>query len=229
VYVGVPTTGTVGQVNYLAHVQYEDWNFPSSRIVTGAASATREADDLYLASEHQRTVWGRDRGTLLVEVKMPAPNTDMDRVDFVFIQVHDNAPSVNRDAWALFHTSGSLTGRKRVASTAYSANYVTAWAAGDTLKLALRWRSTEREHADSAGAAAYDRTFEVFLNGVSVAEYASASPPDFDAWQHKARVRIGHRWDNSSMALLGHIFGWVRDFEFFDYVMSADEIADKHR
>lgn len=228
IYVGVPTTGTVGQVNYLAHVQYEDHDFPSSRVVTSGTTTTRAADDLYMVSEHDRQIWHRDRGTIMLEVKMEAPSANMPQLAFFSIHVDDAEPSSDTNSWRLFHSGsgGTLTARKRVQSTNYSATYAKTWAAGDTIKLAFRWRSTEREYAESADALATNYSFDLFIDGVSVAEYA-LGPNEFLKWFHLARFRPGSYWDGS--ALTDHMFGWIKRLEVYDYVLTKYEIADAHK
>lgn len=64
---GVPTTGTPGQVNHLYHVQIEPGRYPTSRIVTEADPVERAVDSLVIANRYGQNVWPPDRGSAFLQ------------------------------------------------------------------------------------------------------------------------------------------------------------------
>lgn len=213
-YVGVPTTGVVGQVNYLAHGQAENCNYPTSAMVTTTAAFARIADDLKIENAHGRLVWPRKRGTLILIFTPLWSQADLVAgATMTLVQVQYDASNLDRLLYR--QANADLVMRRRIAGENYQTNFTSpALTRGVPLKLAVRWASPEGEEGMA------DRQVDLFANGVKL---ASVTPPSrVAAFPSVSYLSLGSYLGTSASD--GHFSG----IEVRDYVMSDEEILDLH-
>lgn len=211
VSIGVPTTGTAGQVNWVGHVQLEQGLWASSRIVTTTAAGIRAADAYTIADVTTRVGWPwavSAPGSFVRRVVVNwAHDADTSRDSYLF-----DATRSGSDWMRLYYSGANArwTFEVRIAGTTYTAYKASTHARGDTVTVVARWTTASAEEGLAM-------TASVFVNGVKGTDAALSGTPgaavDFLAY-------IG-----SDSASGNQIEGSIFDGALVPYAMSDVEIA----
>jgi hypothetical protein len=211
VIVGIPTaTGVAGQINHLYHVQLEVYRYPTSRIVTGAATVARVADLLTIENFHGKKVFINDRGYCSLTFTPEWNNTDLTGTPYLFIAYYDAG-----NLYRLFYNSATaaFVFRVRVGAVNVSASFAQVVTRGTPYELACRWVGADGEE----DLAPY--TISVFVNGVKGTDAVLAGIPI--SLPSAPLLYIGS--DNTGA---NSADGWIRHFVIGQSVFSDEELAD---
>lgn len=198
--------GTASRVDRVYHVQIENSAWPTSRIVTGAATVTRASQlDSWTNLSGARSIRAAG-GTALFHGIVP-----WDAADITAKGATPRVFDVTYDAsnWIRFYYDGTnLTLSIRASGVTTTATK--AWTAvrGEYVYLAARWTSTLGEE----GAA---RTHDVFIDGVKGDSATRAADPT----ESTSPLYVG--CDSSGNQWGGHLF----EREFLQVVLTDAEIA----
>jgi hypothetical protein len=189
--VGVPTTGTVGQINHLYHVQLEKQKWPSSAIVSEGTTYTRTADQLLIQMAAGTEEWPPERGTFRAKVQPAWSAADVAENHTVAYAQHDAS---NYD-W-LYYDGVNMRWvfERKAGGTTYRATKSASPVAGTVYTLAARWTSSLGEF----GFPTY--TISVFVDGTkgtdaTAAALTTASAPTLELGCKAAAEQLdGNLW-----------------------------------
>ena len=207
VAVGVPSaTGTVDQVNYVGHVQWEAKRYPTSRILTEAAAVTRAESRLLISNDNGARTWNNAQGAFVCEGSPEWDDADIGAGIHTLAAIVYDAQNYE---WLYYDAgTGNVVFERLVATVSFKA--VLAWApvAGTVATIMARWTGSNAE----LGLTAF--TSSVFVDGVKGTDVVTGAAPTEDT---PANLEIGSaedtdRWD-----------GQIRLLHSYQYVPSDAE------
>lgn len=208
VRVGIPTTGTAGQVNYLGLVQIERQKFPSSAILTETAGVTRAVDRLLVSNNSSGRCWHNTRGTGKATVKPEWDAADVTAQNKTVVYVGHDA---NNYEWVYFDGANARwVFERRVAGTIYRAVKGASPVRGTAYALGWRWTSSEGE----LGLTNF--TASIFVDGVKGTDVATTAAPTEVA---TVNMEVG------SKAAAEHFDGNIYYFELIQLPFTDAEMA----
>lgn len=159
VVVGVPNaTGVAGQTNRLHHVQIEDGPYPTSRIVTDAAAAAREADELEDENNHGARTFTHQHGLGFRRVVTDWSSSDLPAGARRVLWCAWRGPG-NLDEVRYEQASGAWVYERQRAAVSYQAAKTATVTSGEEYDIAWRWTGEDEE----LDVAAY--TLSIFVDG----------------------------------------------------------------
>lgn len=206
----IPSGGTSGRVNRIAHAQIGDQRWYASRIVTDSATVTKSADDVTYENNTGKRSHTAAQGSMRVDV-IPSFNS-ADLASGTLMVVWEAYHDANN--WEYFAFSkddaGWIYRRKAAGATTTAIKTATA-TAGTRVRLGARWTGTAGEW----GLAAY--TLSAFADGVKGTDATAAAAITEVS---TATLRIGR--NNSGNRFCGRI----SEIDFSPFVWSDDEFVD---
>ena len=167
--VGIPTTGTAGQINFLGHAQFEKQRFASSAILTQAAIVTRAVDQLLISNATGARAFPATRGTGKVTAVPLWDAADVTTVNKTVVYVGHDA---NNYEWVYFDGANARwVYERKVTSSIFRAVAAASPVRGTAYALCWRWTSSEGE----LGLTNF--TASIFVDGVKGTDVATGAAP----------------------------------------------------
>ena len=202
--------GTQPRSSNLYHYQIEAGNYPSSRIVTNAAVATRVASLLYTVVTSSGKTYNPMLGALFVEYVPNWSSTDLASTEDMTIYRMGTNSSADYDM--LYYDASALAFKfdRKVGATTYSAYSTTTVTRGNTYQLAARWTGADGELNLT------NYTISVFVNGV-VGTNATTAAPTFGG------TELLYFGSNTTTGFNAN--GCLREWRILPYAPTDEEIA----
>jgi hypothetical protein len=193
-YIGIPTTGNVGQVNHIFHAQWESLKHATSAIVTDTVKVARAADLLTISNSSASRSWIAAHGTWRSRVRPSWSAADVTAAyKTVFFAGHDSS---NYD-WCYFDGANARwVFERKAAGVIYRAVKAASPETDTEYKIACRVTGADGE----LDLDPY--TLSIFVDGVKGTDAVSAALREVGG----ASLNIGSRLTNGyGLAVSGYV------------------------
>jgi hypothetical protein len=202
--------GTASRKHRLYHVQLEDGDCATSRIVTDSSAVTRAAGSTIRENFVDARVWDATRGT---GGRIVIPEWDSDGLPAgairTIIERYDDADNWARVAYE--KDEGGVVFRWCADGTEYAAIKTATFVRGTEYAIGYRWISTEGE----LDLEAY--SLDVFVDGVKGTTVVADAMVEDDA----SHVYLGHDHDTAN-----HFNGWWSYLDHSPFCLTDEEMVD---
>jgi hypothetical protein len=218
--VAFPSGVTAGAIARVFHIQCEKQRWASSRMVSFAASSTREEVDYCYANELGRRSFPNTRGTLIMKLNPNFSTAKADGSDFYFFSVlHDAANEVSMRYDGINAPKNRIVAISRAATVDSTAAAEYNLVEGLPLFVVFRYASTTDAELDGlyGAAAGGSRHFDIWAGtpgNVSRLANAQGAPPTEAS---ESRFQIGGKRGDCAEARAALVM-------LFPYVLSDEEV-----
>ena len=201
----IKTSQPVGTVAHIHHVQVEDGEYETSRVITEAASVARAADQLLVSNNTAARSFNNAQGTFACEVIPEWDQSTITADKTVFYVSYD----ANNYEWLYYESAGNQwVFERKVATTIYQATASANPVQGTTYKLVARWTGSNSEEDLTAFTAS------VFVDGVKGTDVVTGAAPTESATNN---LEMGSKAGSTSFS------GNIRLIHSYPYVASDVE------